>query len=232
MYIIVQTLHKSKICYEKFAYFLLLSIMPCSFLLSNYHTMKHSLPPLPYAKNALVPYISEETLEYHYGKHHQTYVDNLNQLINGTDFENLPLEEIVKTAPVWPIFNNAAQIWNHTFYFECFSPTHASPHWELMSRIERDFGSLEILQESFNKSAIWNFGSGWTWLALNNKDTLEIVNTSNAWCLLTHKTLRPLLVCDVWEHAYYIDTRNSRPNYLANFWKIVDCDKIASRLNG
>ncbi len=187
--------------------------------------MTHELPKLPYEMNALEPYISSETLEYHYWKHHKAYVDNLNNLIVGTEFENMSLEEIVKKAPAWPIFNNAAQIWNHTFYFFWLTPKAKPISGKTAELINRDFGNFDVFKELFTKSAIWNFGSGWTWLVLNTDGKLEIVNTSNAWTILTTDK-KALLTCDVWEHAYYIDTRNARPKYLENFWNLVDWKRV------
>lgn len=192
--------------------------------------MKHELPVLPYTLDALSPYISQETLEYHYGKHHQTYVNNLNNLIIWTPYEDLALEEIIKTAPSGGIFNNAAQVWNHTFYFLTFTPKSSkSPSWDLLQSIERDFGSFESFKEAFWANAASNFWSGWTWLAKNNAWKLEIINTSNAGTLVTDDTKIPLLVCDVWEHAYYIDTRNSRPEYVKNFWEIINWSLVEER---
>lgn len=183
--------------------------------------MTHTLPALPYALDALAPHISKETLEFHYGKHHQTYVTNLNNLIVGTEFENASLEEIVKKSS-GGIFNNAAQIWNHTFYWNSLSPNGGGePTGALADAIKAKFGSFEAFVEAFNKSAAGNFGSGWTWLVKKVDGSVDIVNTSNAATPLTTED-KPLLTCDVWEHAYYIDYRNSRPNYLGGFWKLVN----------
>ncbi|MDD3793202.1 MAG: Fe-Mn family superoxide dismutase [Candidatus Gracilibacteria bacterium] len=183
------------------------------------------LPKLPYEKNALEPYISAETLEYHYGKHHQAYVTNLNNLIVGTEFENMSLEEIIKKSSAG-IFNNAAQVWNHTFYWNCLSPNAGGvANGEVGKMIDRDFGSFENFKEKFSASAIGNFGSGWTWLVLNSENKLEIYNTSNAATTLTTDK-KALLVVDVWEHAYYIDTRNARPKYVENFWNLVNWDFV------
>ncbi|NOL49717.1 superoxide dismutase [Fe] [Pelistega europaea] len=183
--------------------------------------MTHTLPALPYALDALEPHISKETLEYHYGKHHQTYVTNLNNLIPGTEFENMPLEEIVKKSS-GGVFNNAAQIWNHTFYWNGLSPNGGGePSGALADAINAKFGSFAAFVEAFNKSAAGNFGSGWTWLVKKPDGSVDIVNTSNAATPLTTAD-KPLLTCDVWEHAYYIDYRNSRPNYLGGFWKVVN----------
>jgi Fe-Mn family superoxide dismutase len=189
--------------------------------------MAHELPPLPYEQDALAPTISRETIEYHYGKHHQTYVTNLNNLIPGTEFENASLEEIVKKSS-GGIFNNAAQVWNHTFYWNCFSPQGGGePDGSLADVINETFGSFEEFKKLFTKSATTNFGSGWTWLVKDNAGKLEIVNTSNAANPLT-EGMTPLLTVDVWEHAYYIDYRNARPKYLAEIWNIVDWEFVAS----
>ncbi len=188
--------------------------------------MTFELPPLPYAKDALAPHISEETLEYHYGKHHQTYVTNLNNLVPGTEFEGKSLEEIVK-ASSGGIFNNAAQVWNHTFYWNSLSPNGGGePTGELANAINRTFGSFEEFKEAFTKCAVTTFGSGWAWLVKNPNGTLELVSTSNAGCPLTEGQT-PLLTCDVWEHAYYIDYRNARPKYLEAFWNLVNWDFAA-----
>ncbi|PKM42200.1 MAG: superoxide dismutase [Fe] [Gammaproteobacteria bacterium HGW-Gammaproteobacteria-1] len=192
--------------------------------------MKHELPALPYAKNALEPYISAETLEYHHGKHHQAYVTNLNNLIPGTEFENLSLEDIVKKAPAGGVFNNAAQVWNHTFYWNCMAPNAGGePKGALADAITKAFGSFDAFKEKFTNSCVTNFGSGWTWLVQNKDGAVEIVNTSNAGCPLTTDK-KPLLTCDVWEHAYYIDTRNARPKYVENFWNLVNWDFVAKNL--
>lgn len=183
--------------------------------------MEHKLPELPFAMDALAPHISKETLEYHYGKHHQTYVTNLNNLIKGTEFEQLSLEDIVRKSD-GGIFNNAAQVWNHTFYWHSLSPKGgAEPSGKLAEGINKAWGSFAAFQEAFNKSAAGNFGSGWTWLVQKADGSLAIVNTSNAGTTLTTGDTA-LLTCDVWEHAYYIDHRNSRPNYLAGFWKLAN----------
>ena len=189
--------------------------------------MQHELPPLPYDKNALEPHISAETLEYHYGKHHQTYVTNLNKLVPGTEFENMALEEIVKKAS-GGIFNNAAQVWNHTFYWNCLSPNGGGqPGGALADAINQAFGSFDAFREKFSTSAATNFGSGWTWLVKSADGGVEIVNTSNAGTPLAEgKTA--LLTCDVWEHAYYIDYRNARPKYVEAFWNLVNWDFVSS----
>lgn len=184
--------------------------------------MSIELPPLPYAKNALAPHISEETLDFHYGKHHQTYVTKLNGLLPGSEFDGLALEDIVKKSS-GGVFNNAAQIWNHTFYWNCLSPNGGGEaQGPLASAINEAFGSFAEFQEAFTNSAINNFGSAWTWLVKNSDSSLSIVNTSNAATPLTDGSVKPLLTVDVWEHAYYIDYRNSRPNYLKAFWALVN----------
>lgn len=189
----------------------------------------HTLPTLPYSLDALEPYISRETLEYHYGKHHQTYVDNLNKLIPGTEYEDMSLEDIIKKAPAGGVFNNAAQIWNHTFYFESLAP-HANhiPSKELYQAIDAKWGDLDTFMAEFTKQALANFGSGWTWLVRKGDGSVDIVNTSNAATPLTGEDT-PLLTCDIWEHAYYIDYRNARAKYLENFWKVVDWRKVSER---
>lgn len=184
--------------------------------------MEHKLPELPYAKDALLPHISPETLEFHYGKHHQTYVTNLNNLIKGTEFENASLEEIVQKS-TGGIFNNAAQIWNHTFYWHSLSPKGGgAPTGAVADLITKSFGSFDAFKEKFSQSAITNFGSGWTWL-VKKGDGVEIVNTSNAGSPLKDG-LQSLLTIDVWEHAYYIDFRNARPKYVEAFWNLVNWD--------
>lgn len=189
--------------------------------------MQHQLPPLPYSLDALQPHISKETLEYHYGKHHQTYVTNLNGLLKGTQFADAPLEKIIRNSS-GGIFNNAAQVWNHTFYWNCLSPRGGGePKGPLLEAINRKFDSFSAFKDSFSKSAIGNFGSGWTWLVRKNDGTVDIVNTSNAATPLTGPD-KPLLTCDVWEHAYYVDYRNRRPDYVAAFWKLVHWDFAAS----
>ncbi|WP_420226144.1 superoxide dismutase [Fe] [Pigmentiphaga litoralis] len=191
--------------------------------------MEHTLPPLPYPMDALAPHISKETLEFHYGKHHQTYVTNLNNLIKGTEFENASLEEIIKKSS-GGVFNNAAQVWNHTFYWNSLSPNGGGDaSGALADAIKAKWGDLAAFKEAFNKSAAGNFGSGWTWLVKKADGSLDIVNTSNAATPLTTSDV-PLLTCDVWEHAYYIDYRNARPKYLENFWALVNWDFAAKNL--
>ena len=189
--------------------------------------MTFELPALPYAKNELVPHISEETLEYHYRKHHQTYVTNLNNLIPGTEFDGLTLEEIIVKSS-GPIFNNAAQVWNHTFYWNSLTPKGGGlPTGSLANAINTTFGSFAIFKEEFTKCAVTTFGSGWAWLVKNSDGSLALVSTSNAGCPLTTGQT-PLLTCDVWEHAYYIDYRNARPSYLEAFWALVNWDFAAA----
>ena len=188
--------------------------------------MSYTLPALPYAMDALAPHISKETLEYHYGKHHQTYVTNLNNLVPGTEFEGKSLEDIIKSS-TGGIFNNAAQIWNHTFYWNSLSPNGGGkPTGALLSAIEESFGSFEEFKEAFSKTAITTFGSGWGWLVKTPAGKLALVSTSNAATPLTTDST-PLLTCDVWEHAYYIDYRNARPKYVESFWALVNWDFVA-----
>lgn len=191
--------------------------------------MEHKLPELPYALDALAPHISKETMEYHYGKHHQTYITNMNNQIKGTEFENLPLEDIVKKSS-GGMFNNAAQSWNHTFYWFGFTPNGAklNQNGDLAKAIQNQWGTFEAFQEAFDKVAAGTFGSGWAWLVKTPAGKLDIVSTSNAATPLTTDNI-PLLTCDVWEHAYYIDYRNSRPNYLKNFWEIVNWSEVENR---
>lgn len=188
--------------------------------------MSFELPALPYAKNALEPHISQETLEYHHDKHHQTYVTKLNGLVPGSEFEGKSLEEIIKSAPAGGVFNNAAQVWNHTFYWNCLAPNAGGePTGAIADAIKAKWGSFEEFQKDFDAKAAGNFGSGWTWLVKNASGELEIVNTSNAGNPLTDGAT-PLLTVDVWEHAYYIDYRNSRPNYLKAFWALVNWEFV------
>jgi len=191
--------------------------------------MPFTLPALPFARDALAPHISGETLDYHYGKHHNTYVTNLNNLIAGTEHADSSLEEIILTSS-GGLFNNAAQVWNHTFYWNCLSPEGGGePSNALADAIGNAFGSFEAFREKFSTSAVTNFGSGWTWLVKNDDGGLEIVNTGNAANPMTDG-LKPLLTCDVWEHAYYIDYRNARPAYLEAFWKLVNWEFVANNL--
>ncbi|MFK5892348.1 MAG: superoxide dismutase [Fe] [Pseudomonadota bacterium] len=191
--------------------------------------MAFELPALPFAKDALAPHISQETLEYHYGKHHNTYVVNLNNLIKDTDFADMSLEDIITKSDTG-IFNNAAQVWNHTFYWNCLSPNGGGePTGAIADAINSKFGSFEKFKEDFSAACVTNFGSGWTWLIKNSNGELEIVKTSNAGCPLTDG-VTPLMTCDVWEHAYYIDYRNARPNYVAAFWNLVNWDFVSNNL--
>jgi Fe-Mn family superoxide dismutase len=190
--------------------------------------MEHKLPELPYSKDALAPHISVETLEYHHGKHHAAYVANLNKLIPGTEFENLSLEDIVKKAS-GGIFNNAAQIWNHTFYWNCLAPkAGGEPSAALATAINAAFGSFAQFKEKFSSTAVATFGSGWAWLVRDSDGKLAIESTSNAGCPITAGK-KPLLTCDVWEHAYYIDYRNVRPKYVETFWNLVNWPFVAQQ---
>lgn len=190
--------------------------------------MAFSLPDLPYELDALTPFISKQTLEFHYGKHHLAYVNNLNGLIPGTKFENADLETIIKEAE-GGIFNNGAQVWNHTFYFMQFSPKGARvPSGNLADAINVTYGSFDAFKETFTKAAATLFGSGWAWLVKTSDGKLDIVQESNAGNPLRNG-LTPIMTCDVWEHAYYLDQQNKRPDYLKNFWEILDWDKIGER---
>jgi Fe-Mn family superoxide dismutase len=191
--------------------------------------MAHELPALPYANDALQPHISAETIEFHYGKHHQTYVTNLNNLIKGTEFEKSSLEDIIKKSS-GGLFNNAAQVWNHTFYWNCLSPNGGGePSGAVADAINKAFGSFAEFKEKFTTSAVTNFGSGWTWLVKNSDGSVEIFNTSNAGSPMTSDK-KALLTVDVWEHAYYIDYRNARPKYMEAFWSLVNWDFVAKNL--
>ena len=200
-------------------------------LLLTIHTlmiMTHSLPALPYEMEALAPHMSRETLEYHYGKHLKAYIDNLNNLIVDTPFAEMPLEEICVKAE-GPIFNNGAQAWNHIFFFNSLTPTsQGAPTGALAAAIDRDFGSLEAFKEQFGKAATSLFGSGWVWLCSDKDGKLSIVAEPNAGNPLK-KGLTPLLCIDVWEHAYYIDYRNSRPEFIKNFWELVNWEVVEQR---
>jgi len=189
--------------------------------------MTHTLPPLPYEKNALEPVISAETIDFHYGKHHQAYVTNLNNLIPGTEFETMSLEDIIMKSS-GGVFNNAAQVWNHTFYWNCLSPNGGgAPTGVLADAINAQFGSFDAFKEAFNKSGATNFGSGWTWLVKNADGSVEIFNTSNAGTPMTSGK-KALLTIDVWEHAYYIDYRNARPKYLETIWDKLNWEFVAA----
>jgi Fe-Mn family superoxide dismutase len=189
----------------------------------------HTFPTLPYANNALVPHISQETIEYHYGKHHKAYVDNLNKLIPGTEYDNMSLEEIIKKAS-GAIFNNAAQVWNHTFYWNCLSPRGGGePAGAVADAINKQFGSFAQFKEKFTGAATTLFGSGWAWLVKNADGSLAVEATSNAGNPLRDGK-KPLLTCDVWEHAYYIDYRNARAKYVEAFWNLVNWQFVAKNL--
>ena len=194
--------------------------------------MAFELPELPYAKDALAPHISAETLEFHHGKHHATYVTKLNGLVPGTEYEGMSLEDIIKKSS-GPVFNNAAQIWNHTFYWHCLSPNGGGePTGALAAAIEKQWGSFEAFKTEFDDKAVNNFGSSWTWLVKNSDGSLAITNTSNAATPLTDTGVTPLLTVDLWEHAYYIDYRNVRPQYLAAFWQLVNWEFANSNFGG
>ncbi len=193
--------------------------------------MAFSLPPLPYEMNALEPHISSETLEFHYGKHHQTYVNNLNGLVEGTDNASKSLEEIIMSSD-GGLFNNAAQVWNHTFYWNCMDPKGGgNPTGSAADAINQAFGSFDNFKDQFSKSAATNFGSGWTWLVKNSSGDVEIQNTSNAGCPMTSGN-KAVLTIDVWEHAYYVDKRNARPAYIESWWNLVNWDYVNSQLEG
>jgi Fe-Mn family superoxide dismutase len=192
--------------------------------------MAFELPPLPYSLAALDPYISKETLEYHYGKHHRAYVNKLNTLIANTEFEKMPLEEIIMKSS-GAIFNNAAQNWNHTFYWNCMTSDHQKePSGKLADAIKKTFGSFETFKAKFTETSVNQFASGWGWLVKNPSGELEVYSTSNA-NLPMRDGKKALLTCDVWEHAYYIDTRNERPKYVDNFWHVVNWDFVAKNFS-
>ena len=192
--------------------------------------MAFELPPLPFEKNALAPHISAETLEFHYGKHHNAYVVKLNELVKGTPFENKTLEHVIKES-TGGIFNNAAQIWNHTFYWHCLSPKGGGqPKGELLEAINKSFGSFEEFKKQFTEKSVTLFGAGWAWL-VKKSGKLEITQTSNADTPIKGSDI-PLLTCDVWEHAYYIDYRNARPKYVEAFWNLVNWDFVAKNFKG
>ncbi|MGL4993685.1 MAG: superoxide dismutase [Bacteroidales bacterium] len=190
--------------------------------------MKFELPKLNYESNALEPVISQKTIEFHYGKHHQTYVNNLNNFIQGTEFENADLETIIKNSE-GPIFNNAAQVWNHTFYFNSLSPKGGGvPKGALAEAINKKWGSFDEFKKEFNQAAVTLFGSGWAWLVKNSKGELEITKEPNAGNPMT-KGLHPILTFDVWEHAYYLDYQNRRPDHINEIWKLIDWNIVGSR---
>ena len=190
--------------------------------------MKHELMKLPYELDALEPHMSKETLEFHYGKHHQTYVMKLNGLIEGTKYEDMSLEEIIK-ASEGGVFNNSAQVFNHDFFWNGLTPNGSEVPANVAEALTEAFGSVDKFKEDFTNAAVNNFGSGWTWLVKDDSGKLSIVSTSNAATPITDG-LTPLLTCDVWEHAYYIDTRNARPKYLENYWNLVNWDFVAQNL--
>jgi len=196
--------------------------------------MAIELPPLPYDRTALEPHISGETLDYHYGKHHKAYVDNLNKLIEGTEFADMPLEDIIRKSQ-GGMFNNAAQVWNHTFYWNCMKPASGAnagggePGGKLMEAITKAFGDFASFKEQFSDNAVKTFGSGWGWLVQRPDGSVALVSTSNAATPLTGEDTA-LLTCDVWEHAYYIDYRNARPKYVESFWNLVNWDFVASNM--
>ena len=191
--------------------------------------MAIELPALPYDRTALEPNISGETIDFHYGKHHQAYVTNLNNLIAGTEFADMQLEDIVRKSQ-GGMFNNAAQIWNHTFYWNCLSPNGGGePTGALADAITKSFGSFAAFKEQFTQTAITTFGSGWAWLVQRPDGSLALVSTPNAATPLTG-TDKALLTCDVWEHAYYVDYRNARPKYVEAFWNLVNWDFVASQM--
>lgn len=191
--------------------------------------MSIELPALPYDRTALEPHISAETIDFHYGKHHQGYVTNLNKMIEGTEFASLSLEEIIRKAQ-GGMFNNAAQVWNHSFYWNCLKPNGGgAPAGKLGDAINAAFGSFDKFKEEFTKTAVTTFGSGWAWLVQRADGSLALVSTPNAATPLTG-TDKPLMTCDVWEHAYYIDYRNARPKYLEAFWNLVNWDFVAGNL--
>jgi Fe-Mn family superoxide dismutase len=192
--------------------------------------MEHKLPALPYLMDELEPYLSAESLQYHYGKHHAAYVSKLNTLVLNSAYEGVPLDQIVTTAAEGPLLNNAAQVWNHSFYWNCLSPRGGGqPAAPLLTRIEHDFGSFEAFQRRFTETAMNLFGSGWTWLVEDQHGELDVVATGNAGNPL-RSGLRPLLTCDVWEHAYYLDYRNRRADYLEGFWHLVNWDFASAAL--
>ena len=197
--------------------------------------MKFTLPELPYAKDALAPYISQEGFDYHYGKHHATYVNKLNELIGGTEYENKDLNTIIidsaKESKA-PIFNNSAQHWNHSFFWNCMTPNGGgAPTGKIAELIDRDFGSFDSFKEKFSNTAVTLFGSGWAWLFIDENEKLEIVGLSNAGTPLAQGK-KPILTLDVWEHAYYIDHRNARPKFVEGFWNVVNGDHANKQISG
>jgi superoxide dismutase, Fe-Mn family len=191
--------------------------------------MTHVQPPLPYPKDALKPHISAETLEFHSGKHHKAYVDNLNKLIAGTEFENMPLEEVIRKSSKG-VFNNAAQVWNHTFYFNGMSPKGGGePSGAMAAAVAKSFGSFAAFKEQFSQTALTTFGSGWAWLVKKPDGSLAMESASNAANPLTGPN-KPLLTIDVWEHAYYIDYRNARADYIKAWWNLVDWKGVEKKM--
>ena len=191
--------------------------------------MAIELPALPYDRTALEPHISAETIDYHYGKHHKAYVDNLHKMIEGTEFADMSLEDIIRKSQ-GGMFNNAAQVWNHTFYWHCLSPNGGGePTGKLAEAINAAFGSFDKFKEAFTKTAVGTFGSGWGWLVQRPDGALALASTPNAATPLTGEDT-PLLTCDVWEHAYYIDYRNARPKYVEAFWNLVNWDFVAGNM--
>lgn len=192
--------------------------------------MEHQLPELPYSKTALQPHISSETLEYHHGKHHKAYVTKLNELIRGTEFETKSLDEIIKKAE-GPVFNNAAQHWNHSFFWNCMSPQGGgTPTGQIAELINKKFGNFDKFKEEFSKLAVGNFGSGWTWIVRGSNGDIELMNTGNADNPMKHGK-KALLTLDVWEHAYYIDYRNARPDFVKAFWNLTNWNFVNQNLN-
>ncbi|MHA7834958.1 MAG: superoxide dismutase [Algiphilus sp.] len=190
--------------------------------------MALTLPDLPYAREALEPHMSAETLDYHHGKHHKTYVDTANNLISGTEFEQMPLEEIIVKSS-GKLFNQTAQIWNHSFFWQCLTPNQTQPGKKLTDALVKEFGGIEDFKKLFTETAIGTFGSGWAWLVKKPDGSLAVTSTSNAGTPLTDGD-RALLTCDVWEHAYYIDHRNARPKYLEAFWQLVNWEFVEQNL--
>ncbi|QQD18834.1 superoxide dismutase [Fe] [Spongiibacter nanhainus] len=194
--------------------------------------MAFELPSLPYEKNALEPHISAETLDFHHGKHHNAYVTKLNDMVPGTEYEGKSLEDIIKSSS-GGLFNQAAQVWNHTFYWNSLSPNGGgAPSGDLAAAIDKAFGSFDEFKTAFNAKAVGNFGSGWTWLVKNSDGSVEIVNTDDADTPIAKGDQTPLLTCDVWEHAYYIDYRNARPKYLEAFWSLANWEFAAANYAG
>ena len=190
--------------------------------------MAYTLPELPYPKDALVPHMSAETFDYHYAKHHKAYVDNANKLVAGTEFENMSIEDVIKKSS-GKIFNNVAQIWNHTFFWHCLTPKQTAPGKKLTDALVKQFGGVEDFKKAFTEAAINTFGSGWAWLVQNGDGSLAIVSTQGAGNPLTNGQ-KPLLTVDVWEHAYYIDYRNARPTFLEHFWALANWEFVEKNL--